>query len=227
MLASETVAYAPRAWSETEDRVVVSMKSHGCELLVFFTDLSGEGPIQEFRLLPDSSELEPKTLRQFAPQAPLYVQHARAMIRWDRGEIAETAAALRTIGATRRGLGDDFYKLVAQNYEALVAEGERHPIKALAEMHHVVVSTTSRWVTEARNRGLIPQRGMTKKADAPLEELGLPTKALHPLKRIGLKTVGDLVKRTEADLAKIPNYRPIRIAEVESALAAHGLRLRH
>ena len=62
--------------------------------------------------------------------------------------------------------------------------------------------------------------------DLPLEELGLPTRALHPLKRIGLQTVGDLAAKSRDELAAIPNYRPIRIAEVETALAEHGLTLR-
>jgi DNA-binding MarR family transcriptional regulator len=63
--------------------------------------------------------------------------------------------ALREIGATRRGLPDEFFKVVGLSYTALLAEDEPHPVKALAEMHHVVISTASRWIKEARRRGYI------------------------------------------------------------------------
>jgi transposase len=62
---------------------------------------------------------------------------------------------LREIGTTRRGLGDEFYRLVAQSYRAFAAEAEPYPVKALAEMHHVVISTASRWINEAKRRGYI------------------------------------------------------------------------
>jgi hypothetical protein len=62
------------------------------------------------------------------------------------------------MGATRRGLDADFYKLVAESYKALVAEGEEHPVKALAEMQPVDISTASRWIKEARRRGFIREK---------------------------------------------------------------------
>jgi transposase len=63
--------------------------------------------------------------------------------------------ALREMGATKRGLGDYVYRVVAESYKAIVLEGEQHPVKALAEMHIVDISTASRWISEAKRRGLI------------------------------------------------------------------------
>lgn len=141
-----------------DPRVSVTMKTRGCELVIFFDDLSGEGPIREIRLLPDTATLEPSVLRQFMPRAPLYAQYARAAIKFNRGEVRESLMALRDVGATRRGLGEDFYRQVARQYAELVAEGERHPVKALAEMNYVTISTASRWISGARNRNLIEER---------------------------------------------------------------------
>jgi hypothetical protein len=55
-------------------------------------------------------------------------------------------------------LTDEFYKHIAASYDALVSGGEAYPIKALGEKHHVTIGAASRWVTEARRRGLIPEK---------------------------------------------------------------------
>jgi hypothetical protein len=133
------------------------MKDRGCELVLFFSDGSGDGPVLEMRLLPDSETLEPRTLRQFAPQAPLYASYARAAMQFRHDEAGSALMALRQVGATRRGLGNEFYKVIARSYAALVDEGERYPVKALAEQNHVVISTASRWIKEARRRGYITE----------------------------------------------------------------------
>jgi hypothetical protein len=155
VLDSETVIRAPH--SDDDQRASVSMKTHGCELVLFFDDLGRKGPLRELRLLPGSEELEPWAVRRLAPQAPLYVQYARAAMSADEEGWVGSLWALREIGATRRGLGDEFYKLVGRNYAALIEQGERYPVKALGEMHHAAISTASRWIKEARRRGYIEE----------------------------------------------------------------------
>ena len=59
---------------------------------------------------------------------------------WDWGDAQTALEALRQIGRPGRGLSDDFYRLVAQQYKALVAEGEKYPVKALAEAQPVHIS---------------------------------------------------------------------------------------
>jgi hypothetical protein len=155
VLDADTHVHGPRAWSKDEPRVVVSMKTYGCELLLFFDDLGRDGPLRELRLLPDSAELEPRVLSQFAPKGPLYLQYARATMTDDDDNWRGSLEALREVGTTSRGLGDEFYRRIARQYAAIVAEGEPHPIKALGKMNHVVISTASRWVKEARRRNHI------------------------------------------------------------------------
>jgi hypothetical protein len=153
VLDSETVVRTPH--SKTDKRTSVSMKDRGCELVVFFGDPGRQGPVLEFRIVPGNEELAPAVLRRFMPQAPLYVTYARAVMSNEQANWLATSRALRDFGSTRRGLTDDFYRLVSTNYEALVAEGEKHAVKALSEMHHVSISAASRWLSEARKRGLI------------------------------------------------------------------------
>lgn len=131
-------------------------------------DVRGEGEIQELRLLPDVDELTPRVLRKFAPDAELYVQFARAAMRhWDPEEdpatkqvrLRDAAEALRVLSGPGRGLTDEFYKRIGETYNALVAEGEPHPVKTLSEIHHVTISAASRWIKEARRRGKITAKG--------------------------------------------------------------------
>ena len=60
----------------------------------------------------------------------------------------------------------------------------------------------------------------------PIEELELGVRSYNCLKRVGIETIGDLVVKSEAELAAIPNFGKKSIEEVKETLAAHGLTLR-
>ncbi|HXY85692.1 MAG TPA: DNA-directed RNA polymerase subunit alpha [Gaiellaceae bacterium] len=60
----------------------------------------------------------------------------------------------------------------------------------------------------------------------PIEELELGVRSYNCLKRVGIETIGDLVVKTEAELAAIPNFGKKSVEEVKETLAAHGLTLR-
>ncbi|MEZ5098492.1 MAG: DNA-directed RNA polymerase subunit alpha [Thermoleophilia bacterium] len=70
----------------------------------------------------------------------------------------------------------------------------------------------------------VPQaRGME---NFPIEELELGVRSYNCLKRVGIETIGDLVSKSESELAAIPNFGKKSIEEVKETLAAHGLVLR-
>ena len=60
----------------------------------------------------------------------------------------------------------------------------------------------------------------------PIEELELGVRSYNCLKRVGIETIGDLVMKTENELAAIPNFGKKSIEEVKETLAQHGLKLR-
>ena len=60
----------------------------------------------------------------------------------------------------------------------------------------------------------------------PIEELELGVRSYNCLKRVGIETIGDLVSKTENELAAIPNFGKKSIEEVRETLAAHGLTMR-
>jgi DNA-directed RNA polymerase subunit alpha len=60
----------------------------------------------------------------------------------------------------------------------------------------------------------------------PIEELELGVRSYNCLKRVGIETIGDLVTKTESELAAIPNFGKKSIEEVRETLQAHGLTLR-
>jgi DNA-directed RNA polymerase subunit alpha len=60
----------------------------------------------------------------------------------------------------------------------------------------------------------------------PIEELELGVRSYNCLKRVGIETIGDLVTKTEHELASIPNFGKKSIEEVKETLGQHGLRLR-
>src|SRR5881409_705992 len=60
----------------------------------------------------------------------------------------------------------------------------------------------------------------------PIEELELGVRSYNCLKRVGIETIGDLVMKSETELAAIPNFGKKSIEEVKETLAQHGLGLR-
>jgi DNA-directed RNA polymerase subunit alpha len=60
----------------------------------------------------------------------------------------------------------------------------------------------------------------------PIEELELGVRSYNCLKRVGIETIGDLVIKSESELAAIPNFGKKSIEEVKETLAQHGLTLR-
>jgi len=60
----------------------------------------------------------------------------------------------------------------------------------------------------------------------PIEELELGVRSYNCLKRVGIETIGDLVMKTENELAAIPNFGKKSIEEVKDTLQQHGLTLR-
>jgi DNA-directed RNA polymerase subunit alpha len=60
----------------------------------------------------------------------------------------------------------------------------------------------------------------------PIEELELGVRSYNCLKRVGIETIGDLVSKTENELASIPNFGRKSIEEVKETLQTHGLTLR-
>jgi hypothetical protein len=154
---------------------VVSHRGLRLELRFARGDFYGEGLVQELRVLPGDLELEPKALRHFAPSAEVYLAYARSTMQLfgttaeeARSEEAaqariqrsrDAALALATVAGPGRRHTPAFYRAIANTFEALVAEGEPHPIKTIAEMHHVGISAASKWVSEARRRGYLTERG--------------------------------------------------------------------
>lgn len=66
------------------------------------------------------------------------------------------------------------------------------------------------------------QRALLKKS---INEIELGSRARNCLKELGVETLDDLVRLTEADLKKAKNFGETSLEEVKDALARHGLRL--
>jgi len=62
--------------------------------------------------------------------------------------------------------------------------------------------------------------------DILIEELEIGVRSYNCLKREGIQTVGDLVKRSEAELMNIPNFGRKSIEEVKENLSKMGMALR-
>jgi hypothetical protein len=156
MQDAETMIRTPHS-REDPSRDSVSIKDRGLELLLFFDRADG-APLVEVRLLPDVEQLTPVKLREFLARSTYYERYARTVIAdfWgDPARVRALVKRLRDFGSTRRGLSDEFYRVIARDHAGLMEEREPHIVKAMAALHAVTPGAASRWIKEAKRRGYI------------------------------------------------------------------------
>jgi hypothetical protein len=98
------------------------------------------------------------TLRRIASNYDAYLQIARNALWVAEPEDLENAIRrLRGPGRKPARLNDDFYRLIAADYDAHLKAGG-HPGKELAAKYQTDPSAVSRWIKEARRRGYITSK---------------------------------------------------------------------
>src|ERR1700733_8107331 len=141
----------------------------------------------------------------------------------------------------RVGQRTDYDKLTLD----IETDGSIDPHAALREAAELLISqlaifTDAERVVELREAGApgvlepgmggvvgAPSRPPNAMDDILIEELELGVRSYNCLKRAGIQTVGDLVSKSESELAAIPNFGKKSIDEVIETLHARGLGLRN
>ena len=142
------------------------------------------------------------------------------------------------VESARVGQRTDFDKLTLD----VETDGSKEPEEALAEAAEILISRLSIFTeadrVEALRGGgagepggeLAAVEGAPPRADGMdeilIEELELGVRSYNCLKRAGIQTVGELLQRSENELAAIPNFGSKSIDEVRETLRARGLGLR-
>jgi DNA-directed RNA polymerase subunit alpha len=148
-----------------------------------------------------------------------------------------------SVEQARVGQRTDFDKLTLD----IETDGSMEPKAALQEAAEILISSLSIFTDEDRIEELRARPSATELESAALpgiggaggrtggggpmddiliEELELGVRSYNCLKRAGIQTVGELVLRSEGELAAIPNFGKKSIDEVVDTLAQRGLSLR-
>ncbi len=149
-----------------------------------------------------------------------------------------------SVEQARVGQRTDFDKLTID----IETDGSIDPQAALREAAEILISSLSIFTDEERieelragpggiaalengaggGAALQPGggRGGSPMDDILIEELELGVRSYNCLKRAGIQTVGDLVSKSEGELAAIPNFGKKSIDEVIETLSQRGLTLR-
>jgi DNA-directed RNA polymerase subunit alpha len=135
------------------------------------------------------------------------------------------------VDAARVGQRTDFDKLKLE----VTTNGSMTPKDAVKDAAEILIRYLSIFTDiDAADLALRPD-GAAVEAAAPsahgmenilIEELELGVRSYNCLKRVGIETIGDLISKSEAELAAIPNFGKKSIEEVKETLAAHGLNLK-
>jgi len=136
------------------------------------------------------------------------------------------------VEAARVGQRTDYDKLILD----VTTDGSIDPRDAIGQAAEILIRQLAIFTDLDRIEGFAEAAaGEAGGADAPathgmenfpIEELELGVRSYNCLKRVGIETIGDLVTKTESELAAIPNFGKKSIEEVRETLQAHGLTLR-
>jgi DNA-directed RNA polymerase subunit alpha len=149
-----------------------------------------------------------------------------------------------SVEQARVGQRTDFDKLTID----IETDGSIDPQAALREAAEILISSLSIFTDEERIEelragpggiaalengggagaalGAAGRGGTSPMDDILIEELELGVRSYNCLKRAGIQTVGDLVSKSEGELAAIPNFGKKSIDEVIETLSQRGLTLR-
>jgi DNA-directed RNA polymerase subunit alpha len=135
------------------------------------------------------------------------------------------------VEAARVGQRTDYDKLRLD----ITTDGSLDPKDALAQAAEILIRQLAIFTDIEKIEGF----GEAAQAEAaaepslangmenfPIEELELGVRSYNCLKRVGIETIGDLVTKSENELASIPNFGRKSIEEVKETLQQHGLNLR-
>jgi DNA-directed RNA polymerase subunit alpha len=135
------------------------------------------------------------------------------------------------VEAARVGQRTDYDKLRLD----ITTDGSLDPKDALAQAAEILIRQLAIFTDIEKIEGF----GEAAQAEAaaepslahgmenfPIEELELGVRSYNCLKRVGIETIGDLVSKSENELASIPNFGRKSIEEVKETLQQHNLNLR-
>jgi len=135
------------------------------------------------------------------------------------------------VEAARVGQRTDYDKLRLD----VTTDGSIEPRDAIGQAAEILIRQLAIFTDLDRIEGFAEAAAEAAGAEAPaahgmenfpIEELELGVRSYNCLKRVGIETIGDLVVKSENELAAIPNFGKKSIEEVKETLATHGLNLR-
>ncbi len=138
------------------------------------------------------------------------------------------------VDSARVGQRTDFDKLTLE----LETDGSIEPSTALREASEILIKSLAIFSDPDRVEELTAREPVEVEAatDAPaptggdndilIDELELSVRSFNCLKRAGIETIGELLQKSESELAAIPNFGQKSIDEVIENLGGRGYELR-
>jgi len=133
------------------------------------------------------------------------------------------------VEAARVGQRTDYDKLRLD----ITTDGSLNPRDAIAQAAEILIRQLSIFTDIEKIEGFgeaaaeLPESPVSHAMENfPIEELELGVRSYNCLKRVGIETIGELVSKSENELAAIPNFGRKSIEEVKETLATHGLNLK-
>lgn len=112
--------------------------------------------VDEQTTLDQIPPVDPGVLERVAAQYPRYLKVARDALAFELDAAWEDLATIKR-GRGRRGLTDDFLRRIGAEVDDWRRRDERHVATRIATAHVVDLSTASRWIKKATEKGFVKE----------------------------------------------------------------------
>jgi DNA-directed RNA polymerase subunit alpha len=180
-----------------------------------------ETAIAELRRAVSADPTSPDMMFELAYRLDLVGEEDEAIALYERVTERPPAniTALINLSVMYEDRGD--YSRAERCLRQVLETKPNHP-RARLYMKDVQASREMQVEDDGSDRDLVKRRAML---DTPVTDFELSVRARTALKKMNIRTLGDLLRITEAELMSYKNFGETSLAEIKKMLAAKGLRL--
>ena len=179
-----------------------------------------EGAIAELRRAVAADPRNTQALFDLAYRLDMAGEEDEAVALYERvcDQAPPTINTLINLAVMYEDRGD--YTRAERCLRQVLESSPNHP-RARLYMKDVVAARETKPVEEA-DRDLLKRKALM---DTPVTDFDLSVRARTCLKKMNIRTLGDLLRITEAELLSYKNFGESSLIEIKQMLAAKGLRL--
>jgi DNA-directed RNA polymerase subunit alpha len=175
---------------------------------------------RQYRQAVSADPTHGESLFRLAFELDLMGEEQEALVLYERAADRQPAPVnvLMNLAVMYEDMGD--YRRAEKSLRQVLDTNPNHP-RALLYFKDVIASKDM-FIDEEHDRDIAKRNAML---DTPVTDFELSVRARNCLKKMNIRTLGDLLRVTEAELMGYKNFGEASLLEIKAMLTSKGLRL--